>query len=98
MTLEEFKHAIEKNEEPQNLHHLLKALWSDAQGKWDDAHDFSQTDDSENGAWVHAYLHRKEGDIGNASYWYRRAGQKVSSASLEDEWCEIATELLNHLT
>ena len=64
MTLEEFKHAIEKNEEPQNLHHLLKALWSDAQGKWDDAHDFSQTDDSENGAWVHAYLHRKEGDIG----------------------------------
>ena len=98
MTLKEFKHTIDQDEEPEDLHPLLKAMWRDAQGKWDAAHDLLQGDNSANAAWVHAYLHRKEGDIGNASYWYRHAGHEVASTSLENEWSDITTDLLKRLT
>ena len=69
-------------------------LWQDAAGHWDTAHELAQSDEGPDGAWVHAYLHRKEGDIGNAGYWYRRAGQAPFTGSLEAEWEEIAAVLL----
>jgi hypothetical protein len=72
----------------------LEALWYDANDNWDKAHSIAQEIDSRDGAWVHAYLHRREGDHGNASYWYHRAGKSVSRMSLEDEWESIAKELL----
>jgi hypothetical protein len=73
---------------------LVRALWHDATGDWDQAHNLAQDVDTAEGAWVHAYLHRKEGDPGNAGYWYRRAGQPPASGPLDAEWRAIATVLL----
>lgn len=73
---------------------LLRALWQDAQGNWDAAHELAQDVETRDGAWVHGYLHRREGDGGNAAYWYRRAGKPVASGPLEAEWDDIATALL----
>ena len=72
----------------------LAALWHDAQGDWEAAHSVVQDDDSAEAAWVHAYLHRKEGDIGNARYWYIRAKQPEFTASLEEEWAALAEVFL----
>ena len=66
----------------------------DARGKWERAHTLAQDVDDTDGAWVHAYLHRKEGDAGNAADWYRRANQPIASDSLDAEWHRIATALL----
>jgi hypothetical protein len=79
---------------PPNLDPLLAALWHDARGQWEEAHRLAQDIDDNDGAWVHAYLHRKEGDLGNAAYWYRRAGKPVASDSLDAEWARIVTALL----
>jgi len=72
----------------------LRALWHDARGEWDAAHDTAQSIEDESGAWVHAYLHRKEGDASNAAYWYRRARQPVATDPLDVEWDRIALALL----
>jgi hypothetical protein len=73
----------------------LKALWHDARGDWEAAHEAAQAIEDETGAWVHAYLHRKEGDASNAAYWYRRAGRDVvRGVALEEEWARIAAALL----
>jgi hypothetical protein len=74
----------------------VQALWHDARGDWTKAHTCAQEDHGKDGSWVHAYLHRKEGDVGNAGYWYSRAGRKMPAASvtLEDEWASLARELL----
>jgi hypothetical protein len=93
MTLEQFKTSL-SSASPPALSSLLTALWHDARGEWDDAHRLAQDVDDQDGAWVHAYLHRKEGDLGNAGYWYRRAQQPVATDSLEDEWSRIAAALL----
>ncbi|MCF8245243.1 MAG: hypothetical protein K9J37_12820 [Saprospiraceae bacterium] len=65
---------------------LLAALWHDAHGDWEAAHNIAQEIHTRDGAWIHAYLHRKEGDAFNASYWYRQAGRPVFTGSLEAEW------------
>ena len=96
MTLAEFKHTLSAPT-PSDVTPLpppLLALWHDARGDWDEAHRVAQDIDDKSGAWVHAYLHRKEGDAGNAAYWYRRAGQPVATDPLEAEWERIATALL----
>lgn len=72
----------------------LLALWWDGQGNWEKAHEVAQDVDGPDGAWVHAYLHRKEGDASNAAYWYRRAGQPVASGDLRAEWEGMVTALL----
>ena len=72
----------------------LLALWHDAKGDWEQAHKLAQQDSSREGAWVHAYLHRKEGDMSNAAYWYARtAGKSLCQMPLDDEWEEIVNEL-----
>jgi hypothetical protein len=77
-----------------NLAPPLAALWWAAKGDWDRAHKLVQDEDSTDAAWVHAYLHRVEGDLCNAGYWYRRAGQPVAKDGLENEWERIASALL----
>lgn len=80
---------------PDKLSKPLQALWHDMNGNWDLAHDIAQAAGGLDGDWVHAYLHRKEGDEGNSLYWYNRADRvKPNSMSFEDEWAEIARELL----
>jgi hypothetical protein len=94
MTFEEFQRSTLQNAPPSDLEALLLALWEDARDNWDRAHEIAQEVSNWKGSWVHAYLHRKEGDIGNASYWYSRAGKARSHVSLEEEWEEIARALL----
>ncbi len=72
----------------------LQALWHDSHGDWERAHALCQEAKSCDGDWVHAYLHRKEGDASNAGYWYARAGRPLPSASLEAEWTVIVSAFL----
>ncbi len=95
MTLEEFTATLSSPQPPDGLPPLLKAMWYDAKDNWEDAHNIAQDVTSDDGSWVHAYLHRKEGDLGNAAYWYRRAGRPVPKVSLAQEWQEISGILLS---
>ena len=79
---------------PPDLSAPLAALWWAAKSDWDQAHKIVQDDNSRDAAWVHAYLHRVEGDLGNAGYWYRQAGQVAAKDSLDAEWQRIAAKLL----
>ena len=94
MTLAEFRASLDRAEPPPGLTLALAALWRDGKDDWDGAHEAAQADEGGDGDWVHAYLHRKEGDAGNAAYWYRRARRPGSRASLAQEWDEIAETLL----
>ena len=76
------------------LEGALLALWWDAKGDWAKAHEIAQDVAGADGAWVHAYLHRKEGDLGNAAYWYRRAGKSVAVGDSRVEWERIVEEML----
>ena len=94
MTLAEFKRTTSEDTPPVALSEPLRALWHDAKGNWHTAHEVAQNIDSVTGAWIHAYLHRKEGDLGNAGYWYRRAQKPECRSSLDAEWEQIADALL----
>ena len=94
MTLEEFKRSTSDDRPPATLSQPLLALLHDARGDWTAAHETAQEIKDTNGSWIHAYLHRKEGDLGNAGYWYHRAGKPERRGSLEEEWVEIASSLL----
>jgi hypothetical protein len=90
MTIIEFKDSSKLPEVSLEL----QSLWHDAKGDWEKAHVIVQDLDTKEGAWVHAYLHRKEGDISNAGYWYHRAGKSTFTGTLEQEWEEITKVLL----
>ena len=94
MDLAGFKASLSRAEPPAGTSSALAGLWWDAKGDWDKAHDCAQAQDDAAGAWVHAYLHRKEGDAANAGYWYRRAGRPAATAGLDAEWEAIARALL----
>ena len=95
MTLVEFKESVQQSAPPSNLSILLQALWYDAKGQWDTAHQLAQEVETSQGSWIHAYLHRKEGDEANAAYWYRRAAKPVEHGPLDAEWTRIVTALLS---
>jgi hypothetical protein len=94
VTLEEFRATL-SDASPSEVSPALVALWHDARGDWDASHTIAQDVDEASGSWVHAYLHRKEGDLGNAGYWYRRAHQPMAKDSLEAEWSRIVSALLS---
>jgi hypothetical protein len=94
MTYDELLASLHEAAPPIHLPALVAALWWDAKGDWSRAHEIAQDIDSAEGAWVHAYLHRKEGDNGNAGYWYRQAGKPHCRFSLDEEWKEIARYLI----
>lgn len=94
MTFDEFRNSLTSNAPPARLTHALAGLWWDGKGDWKRAHESVQQDQSVEGAWVHAYLHRKEGDPSNAAYWYSRAGKPVCQEPLEAEWLSIVNRLL----
>ena len=90
----DFRASLSDGAPAPNLEPPLAALWWAAKGAWDQAHKIVQDEDTPEAAWVHAYLHRVEGDLGNAGYWYRRAGKPVASGPLESEWEQMASVLL----
>jgi hypothetical protein len=90
----DFKASLSASAPAPELDAPLAALWWAAKGQWDEAHRIVQDKETADAAWVHAYLHRVEGDLGNAAYWYRRAQKPVASDSLEAEWERIASALL----
>ncbi len=94
MDLASFQQSLDRDAPPADLERALAALWHEAKGDWDQAHRLAQAQKNAVGAWVHAYLHRVEGDLSNAGYWYRRAEKPPSSAPLKQEWDEIAGALL----
>ncbi len=97
MSFADLQHSVARDPAPPaDAAPAIQALWHDARGDWDAAHTCAQDDESAAGSWVHAYLHRKEGDLGNAGYWYARAGRTrpAAATSLETEWAAIARALL----
>ena len=96
MDPEQFQQSLTLASPPPEVSDHLKALWYDAKDDWEQSHTIIQDIEDADAAWVHAYLHRKEGDTGNADYWYRRAGKKRPSVSLEQEWKNIVADLINH--
>lgn len=94
MNFEEFSATLSHPTPPKNVSIVLQALWYDANDKWDKAHDLAQEQNDKEGAWVHAYLHRKEGDHWNANYWYNRAGRSMPEHSLQQEWEDIVKTFL----
>ena len=94
MDLRGFTASLEAAAPPTGLSRALEALWYEAKGEWDRAHRLAQSVETADGAWVHAYLHRVEGDASNAAYWYRRAARPVSDLPTREEWAAIAEALL----
>lgn len=94
MNLREFEASALQAEPPAGISRELTALWYERRGDWDRAHTIVQEISTTDAEWVHAYLHRKEGDLANAEYWYRRAGRQLPASGLATEWKEIASALL----
>ncbi|MEO5782147.1 MAG: hypothetical protein ABIQ07_02690 [Ginsengibacter sp.] len=94
MNLSSFKESLLNSEPQQKASVYLQALWYDGKGEWGKAHTLIQDVDDKVASWIHAYLHRKEGDNRNADYWYRLAGKQRPSFSLEEEWEQIVSALI----
>ena len=94
MTPDAFHLTLSQAPPPGELGQPLAALWWAKKGDWDKAHRLAQADASPEAAWVHAYLHRAEGDIGNANYWYRQARRQPADGDLDAEWAAILAALL----
>lgn len=94
MEMEQFVSSLNQQDPPIAISVYLQALWYDGKGDWHKAHNIIQDIDDKKAAWVHAYLHRKEGDVGNARYWYTCAGKTFPSLSLQQEWENITEAFL----
>lgn len=97
MTFDDFRQSLTATAPLAGLTPALAGLWWDGKGDWKRAHESAQQDEGGEGSWVHAYLHRKEGDQGNAAYWYSRAGKPVCREPLDAEWVRIAKALLGRI-
>ena len=94
MDFEEYLKSIDNDNPPSQVAETLTSLWWDKKGNWDRAHSIAQDIPTEQGSAVHAYLHREEGVLWNADYWYNRAGRQRPDISLEEEWGLLTEEML----
>lgn len=95
LDLDSFTESLNDRDPPRGVAAPLQALWWARKGDWEHAHKIVMDDESKAAAWVHAYLHRAEGDLPNARYWYRRAGQELCEGALEAEWVDLANDFLS---
>ncbi len=95
MKYDEFLELFNKSEPDKVLPVELQSLWWDKKGNWEKSHDIAQDIPTFEGHWIHAYLHRKEGDIWNADYWYGKAGKERSDLSIEEEWESLVEYFLS---
>jgi hypothetical protein len=94
LTAADFRASLTADAPPAGMPLPLQALWWSGKGRWELAHEIAQRVENGDGAWVHAHLHRVEGDLANAAHWYRRAGREVCSTSIDAEWRAISAEML----
>ena len=94
MNFEDFVQSLTKEQPPVTLSVYMQSLWWEGKGDWEKSHQLIQDLPDKKAAWIHAYLHRKEGDIWNADSWYNRAGKKRPACSLQEEWALLAEEML----
>ncbi len=94
MNLLTFTESLKESSPPADTSVYIKALWYDAKENWKTAHNLIDKMEDKKAFWLHAYLHRKEGDISNADYWYARAGKKRPPVSINEEWQELITAFL----
>jgi hypothetical protein len=94
MDYKEFVGSLSSSQPPPGLPETLQALWYDGKGNWERSHEIAQDIHDKNGSWIHAYLHRKEGDLSNARYWYAMAGKKETNKTLQEEWEELSKAFL----
>ena len=95
MSIDEFKLQLINSDPDISLSDYMKALWYDAKGNWQKAHSIVQDIHSKEAASIHAYLHRKEGDLGNAEYWYQRAGMRLTDLTADEEWDVLVAQMIN---
>jgi hypothetical protein len=95
MTFDEFQNSLQQQHPPTELSGPLRALWYAGKDDWDKSHNIAQDIHTREGSWIHAYLHRWEGDEWNANYWYRQAGRSMPAVSLKEEWRDITESLLS---
>ncbi|WP_373496906.1 hypothetical protein [Aquiflexum sp.] len=95
MTPDEFIKSLKDKNPPKSIQSQLEALWHDGKGDWKKAHDLADGPSDKLSARVHAYLHRKEGDLWNADYWYKRSGESRPDLSLEEEWKVLVNRILD---
>lgn len=95
MTLQDFKQSLSEEAPDSHLSPVLQALWYDAKGNWNKAHDIVDREGGAYGDWIHAYLHRVEGDNWNADYWYRRSGRSRPNITLQEEWEQITKQIID---
>ena len=94
MNFDTFQKSLSDAAPPANASVYVQSLWYDGKGDWELAHELIQDLTDKTAAWIHAYLHRKEGDVWNANYWYTKAGQRMPGYSLEQEWEELVKSML----
>lgn len=94
MNYDEFISSLAQDQPPQKISPVLKALWFDGKDDWEGSHNVAQEINDKNGSWVHAYLHRKEGDLSNARYWYSMAGKNEPRMSLKEEWDSLVRHFI----
>jgi hypothetical protein len=95
MDYHEFISSLQENLPPKDIPRQLESLWYDGKGNWNKAHDIADGPSDRLSARVHAYLHRKEGDLWNANYWYKRASEELPDLSLDEEWEMLVKRILN---
>ena len=94
MTINEFRRSLSNTNPPSDAVLILESLWHQANGNWDLAHTIAQSQKSPEGDWVHAFLHRDEGDLANAGYWYRRADKPAATGTIQEEWEQLVSALI----
>ena len=94
MTFDQFQESLSQSHPPPGISRHLESLWYDAKKDWEQSHNIIQDINDSKASWIHAYLHRKEGDIWNADYWYNKAGKKRPPVTLDTEWEEIVRNMI----
>jgi hypothetical protein len=94
MTLDEFNASLSEHLPPSRLNPFLQSLWYDRKGDWEKAHNIAQEIHTTSGSWIHAYLHRREGDTSNAAYWYHMADKSFPTVGLDEEWEQLVEQFL----
>ena len=94
MTPSKFRRSLAADDPPETLSDVQRALWYGARGDWNRAHELAQGEQSADAAWIHAWLHRVEGDLDNARYWYGQARRPERTGTTDDELNELLAEFL----